>query len=143
MGYFLCSCDYAWRSNDSWSDVGQACTKCRLLIVYPYKQTCLDHGDDGRAEKGDYYGGGGKSFGRYECITCQRRWMSAHAWRGHSQKCHGCKSAIEPYWQEILRGKLGGIDDTIGSAPHDEEGCSKCKSLYPAKCWQQPGATSI
>ncbi|CAB3378281.1 Hypothetical predicted protein [Cloeon dipterum] len=51
FGEFRCpQCSRVWMSGNSWANMGQQCTQCKIN-VYPYKQMDLKKSDD--ADKSD------------------------------------------------------------------------------------------
>lgn len=70
-----------------------------------------------------------KSFGWFECVLCDKEWMSAHAQAGYAQGCKTCNNEDLPVcmWQN----EFGVGDKREGAAttkPHDRGRCEACRA---------------
>ena len=70
-----------------------------------------------------------KSFGWFECVLCDKEWMSAHAQAGYTQGCKTCNNEDLPVcmWQN----EFGVGDKREGVAttkPHDRGRCEACRA---------------
>lgn len=77
------------------------------------------------------YQGTRKSFGSYECCSCSKKWLSAHAYKKYKQGCQGCENMSFPccLWvnsdQDRDRSPHDRLDN--GDRPHDRARCEACR----------------
>jgi len=81
-------------------------------------------------ERDDFMGE--KSFGRFECGHCRKKWTSAHAFKDFSQGCNKCDTKCLPccLWMNFEQGDSEDRDcydnDDNNRRPHDSSRCEAC-----------------
>jgi hypothetical protein len=73
---------------------------------------------------------GKKSFGRFNCAGCNKRWGSAHAYPKFRQGCQACNRATKPccMWVNDHDNRRDrDTDSDEDKAPHDSKRCEACR----------------
>ena len=71
---------------------------------------------------------GGKSFGYFCCLPCDKKWMSAHARKGYKQGCKDCERFYYPlYLWENTHKKSNLKENPNNDKPHIKYLCQACK----------------
>ena len=78
---------------------------------------------------------GTKSFGRFKCTKCGKKWTSAHAFKDFAQGCQSCETKSLPVclWlndDSVPHGDSSSdeSDDDEPDLPHDRGRCDACKA---------------
>ena len=74
--------------------------------------------------------GGTKSFGRFNCAGCNKRWGSAHAYPQFRQGCQACNLETKPccMWVNYPDNRSDrDTDSDEDKAPHDAQRCEACR----------------
>lgn len=72
-----------------------------------------------------------KSFGWFECVCCNKTWMSAHAQARYAQGCKMCNVETLPVcmWQNSFKYKETDQPTTVATIkPHDRSRCEACRA---------------
>ena len=73
-----------------------------------------------------------KSFGKFECLRCDNRWSSAHAWKEYEQGCQRCETETLPSWMWLNDSDQSDSSerdsDSDDDGPHDWARCAACRA---------------
>ena len=69
-----------------------------------------------------------KSFGRFQCPKCKKKWGSAHAFKKYKQGCQRCERKSLPCCMWVNTGNDSDFDrDDKNDGPHDSARCEACR----------------